>query len=277
MIRSLEICVLAFSALVGEAQTPITYTQTAGRALPDDNLSYPALITSKAGMGTGFFMANNGFTFLITAKHVLFDPATNQLLDKTFSVLAYSEDLKDDTPNTAIIDTEKLGAENIIPHRSQDVVAVKMYSYHGGKVEPLRGVTATFSKSGIVAIGPDSVKRYDDVLIGNEVILMGYPTSLGLKNMPQVDLRRPLLRKGIVAGHTPQTRSIILDCPAYFGNSGGPVIEVDDLGMGARQFKVIGVVDQYVPYADGGKTFLIMANSGYSVVTPMDFVAELIK
>jgi len=40
---------------------------------------------------------------------------------------------------------------------------------------------------------------------------------------------------------------------------------------------VIGVVLNYVPYADGGRTFAIMANSGYSVATPMDFVLDLVK
>lgn len=95
--------------------------------------------------------------------------------------------------------------------------------------------------------------------------------------MPQIDPGRPLLRKGIVAGQNLDKRSIILDCPAYFGNSGGPVIEIDEVSIAERQYKMIGVVDQYVPYAEGGKTFAIMANSGYSVVTPMDFVLELVK
>jgi hypothetical protein len=80
-----------------------------------------------------------------------------------------------------------------------------------------------------------------------------------------------------VAGENLLTHSIILDCPVYFGNSGSPVIEIDHDASGGRGVWTIGVVSQYVPYANGGKTFTIMANSGYSVVVPMDYVLELIK
>jgi hypothetical protein len=51
---------------------------------------------------------------------------------------------------------------------------------------------------------------------------------------------------------------------------------VDEQGF-SRHFTVIGVVHKYVPYADGGRTFAIMANSGYSLAMPMDFVLELVK
>jgi hypothetical protein len=133
------------------------------------------------------------------------------------------------------------------------------------------------ARAGILGVGLDAITRFNDVLIGNEVILFGYPTSLGLQVMPQIDQQRPLLRKGIVAGENLARHSIILDCPVYPGNSGGPVIEIDSFGPFRRRFNMIGVVDQYVPYADGGRSVTIMANSGYSVVVPMDFVLELVN
>jgi hypothetical protein len=42
------------------------------------------------------------------------------------------------------------------------------------------------------------------------------------------------------------------------GNSGGPVLEIDPAGF-SKRFQIIGVVTNYVPYVDGGKTFFIMA------------------
>jgi len=145
----------------------------------------------------------------------------------------------------------------------------------------LTGVTIQqLSKSGPVGVALDAVKAFDKALTGNDVIVFGYPSSIGLKNLPQIDYERPLLRRGIVAGTNASTRSIILDCPVYPGNSGGPVLEEDSNGL-VKSLKVIGVVIQYVPFSQvaGSETLAvqILSNSGYSVVAPMDFVLELIK
>jgi S1-C subfamily serine protease len=248
--------------------------------MPDDNLAYPVLITLKTGGGSGFYLNAKTAIYLVTAKHVLFDPNTGKLLDTTFDLWSYSKDLSDSTPNSFTVDTGVVGADSIIRHPSEDVAILKVASVDPntpGLIHYLPGIIVhTMAKAGILGVGPDAIKKFNEVLIGNAVIVLGYPTSLGLQTIPQIDSHRPLLRKGIVAGLNPGTHSIILDCPVYFGNSGGPVIEVDPEGLGFR-FKIIGIVSQYVPYADGGKTFLIMANSGYSVSTPMDYVLELIK
>jgi len=145
----------------------------------------------------------------------------------------------------------------------------------------LPGVTVeSMAKDGILGVDIGSIKPFNRVLVGNDVVLFGYPTSLGLKQTPQLDPRRPLLRKGIVAGTDPSNESIVLDCPVYFGNSGGPVLELDRVGF-MTHLVIIGVVSQYVPFVEvGGSNTVamqVMANSGYSIATPMDFVLELIK
>jgi len=61
----------------------------------------------------------------------------------------------------------------------------------------------------------NNVKTFDQVLVGNEIVLFGYPTSLALVPNEKIDFHRPLLRKGIVAGENPAQHSIILDCPSY--------------------------------------------------------------
>jgi hypothetical protein len=136
------------------------------------------------------------------------------------------------------------------------------------------------SKAGLLGVALDSVKRFKDVLVGNDIVLFGYPNSIGLEKSPQFDSHRPLLRKGIVAGTDPSKPSIVLDCPSYFGNSGGPVLEVDRQVFQTR-FSIIGVVSQYIPYVNSASSqtssIVIFTNSGYSVATPMDFVLELIR
>lgn len=127
-----------------------------------------------------------------------------------------------------------------------------------------------------MAVSREGVKPLNDVIVGNDVVLYGYPTSLGLQQIPQIDPLRPLLRKGIVAAKSLQRHSIMLDCPAYFGNSGGPVFEIDRT-LTQISFRLIGVVTTYVPFiATDARTFMMQTNSGYSVATPIDAVLQFV-
>ncbi len=216
----------------------------------------------------------------------LFDPVTQKLLDVSAQLLSYSKDPADSTRNLAIVDLSILQNNgNIKPHPSQDVVVVEISTVvnpagpGGGTSSPVPGVIfAEQAKGGLLGVGLETIKPFEQVLTGNEVIVFGYPTSLGLAQFPQIDTHRPLLRKGIVAGTNPATRAIIIDCPSYFGNSGGPVVELDREAF-QTHLSVIGVISQYVPFADTGRsnTFMILSNSGYSIVTPMDYVLDLVK
>jgi len=137
--------------------------------------------------------------------------------------------------------------------------------------------------SGILGVSLDAVKHFDDVLIANTIYTFGYPTSIGIKEISQIDPLRPLLRFGIIAGTNPSRKTIILDCPSYPGNSGGPVLEVDQVDLVNRRFQVIGVVSQFVPFAETWINIthkyqnLTISNSGYAVAVSMDPVLELIK
>lgn len=49
----------------------------AQRAIPDDNLAYPVLISLGNGTsGSGFYLNSSDAVYLVTAKHVLFEPDT---------------------------------------------------------------------------------------------------------------------------------------------------------------------------------------------------------
>jgi hypothetical protein len=260
---------------------PATNT-TNHRAIPDDNLGYPALITGPNFTGSGFYFNTNNATFLVTAKHVLFDRKTGKLLSNTVEVRSYSKDPADRNPNVLELD---LTALEVKAHATQDVSVVKILNI--GEVKPsttapadatvLPGVQIkAVNSKGVVGVGPDVVKLFDQILVGNNVILFGYPTSLDLKELAQLDPLRPLLRRGLVAGQNFEKRSVVLDCPVYPGNSGGPVVEIDPEGLGYRLF-VIGVVSEFVPFADSAKYFTMASNSGYSIATPMDFVLVLTR
>ncbi len=263
----------------------------ARRAIPDDNLAYPVLISLDTGsQGSGFFLDTGTRIYLVTATHVLFNEASGKLNGSKAVLLSYSKDPTEKEKNIFELDLPALLASgNIRKHSSQDVSVV----YIGDNVisatgsvstwRPVAGVNAkSAAPSGILDVAIKNIKRFDDVLIGNTIFVFGYPTSLGIKEIPQIDPMRPLLRSGIIAGTNPDRKTIIIDCPSYPGNSGGPVLEVDTDGLNEHRFLIIGVVIQFVPFVETWVNMtqnyrnLTVSNSGYAVVTPMDPVLELI-
>jgi hypothetical protein len=118
-----------------------------------------------------------------------------------------------------------------------------------------------------------NIKAYKDVLIGNDALLSGYPSSL--TSSAQLDPLQPLLRRGLIAGVNEQNKTIIVDAPSYRGNSGGPVFEMEQVDLFIN-FKVIGVVSQFVALTEGGEDVGIRFNTGYSVITPLDGILAFI-
>jgi hypothetical protein len=139
-----------------------------------------------------------------------------------------------------------------------------------------------WAKTGIVRVDKkNGTRKFSEVLISSEILVFGYPFTIGLKHIPQTDYNRPLLRKGIVAGINPKTSSIIIDVGFYGGNTGGPVIEVNGDGFNSN-IKLIGLIGQYIPYAEkwldrqGGSSGSGLSNSGYAVAVPVDTILEIL-
>lgn len=156
-------------------------------------------------------------------------------------------------------------------HASQDVAFIKIGIYQKdiNWLNFIEGVMLRHGK-GIVSLSEKDVKYFKDVNIGNEVYAFGYPTSITSVN-PWLDIKLPLLRKGIVAGKNELLNAIILDCAAFYGNSGGLVMEGETVGLGGKRGKAIGIITNLVPF-----TRKWVQNSGYAIVVPMDAIDELI-
>jgi hypothetical protein len=279
----------------------------ARRAIPDDNLAYPVLITLKTStgltsFGSGIYLNTGNAVYLVTAKHVLApgllpNPATQTELE----LLSYSKDLPVQKRILITVNLSTMRASgDVKPHPSQDVIVVKLATVvpapngtatpaPNGTTTPapdgegpkqlsfLPGVTMRESaESGLVTAGIANVKSFDQVLVGNDAIFYGYPVSLGLPENPQFDSFRPLLRKALIAGQDPQKKSIIIDGPVYRGNSGGPVFQIEPDGF-QTHFSLVGLLTEFVPMMERTPDFTFALNSGYSIAKPMDFVLELIK
>ncbi|MDQ3102111.1 MAG: serine protease, partial [Bacteroidota bacterium] len=131
-----------------------------------------------------------------------------------------------------------------------------------------------------IAIRDTNTRNLGEIGIANDVYLVGFPTSLIFQNSKHFDPGKPLLRKGIIAGINSSDQTFIIDCSAYYGNSGGPVIESCEDG----ELRVIGIVSRYIPFViewrnnrESSVSHAEYLNSGYSVCIPMDPVIGLIS
>lgn len=265
------------------------------RYLPDDNLSYPILIILDNGSAGSGFLLNykNTSAYIITARHVLYDntkkkdsdPDVFQLKTNKFRLLTYVHEINNLTPKIYEVDLKQAASTDILFSDKYDVAIIKIGTLT--KQPNTSQMSLSLTKSikliqdspgSLVTVHDSKFKKFEDVLVSNEIFLFGYPVSLG----QNIEPNRPLLRKGIVAGKNMSNRTIILDCPVYQGNSGGLVIQVEEAN-GVRNFYPIGIVSAFVPFIEVFQSLHFgyknqsFENSGYSIVTPIDVILDLIS
>ena len=273
------------------------------RAVPENNLAYPVLITNPlGGAASGFYLGSECAIYLVTAKHVIFDPKSGNLKSSIFNLMSYPHDPGEYGYLALEVNAKKLHAEgNIFAHQDRDVAAIKIFiKEESDKMKLVDGVGSYCTAKdffGVTCVYHGFVKPLADVLVSNEVIVFGYPQSIGLKETPQFDYTKPLLRKGIISGKYEEQGTLILDCPIYPGDSGGLVLELENIyhvdNQGnylvgyERKCRVVGVVSQFIPFdpkrldvnqddKDDGSSKLPNVHSGYSVVVSMDSVFQML-
>jgi S1-C subfamily serine protease len=265
------------------------------RDIPADNLGYPVRILIGEATGSGFYLNADDVIYLVTARHVLYDVASKQevkpLRASKARLVSYAADPKNQVPIEVEVNLEVLSASQRIEQSLNSDVAVitigKINVARGMEIALSNGVRTLSEKAAIVGVDKKNTRRFEEVLVGNSTFLFGYPGSIGATTQPQFqfDVTRPLLRSGIVAGLDYRMRRIIVDAPAFRGNSGGPVVESEKLVENGRlvtRHRVIGVVTEFVPYTgsavgNDGQGAIVMGNSGYAVLEPMDEVFQLIE
>ncbi len=262
-------------------------------------LCSPVWYTSNENEGSGLFLNDSNFVYFVTARHNLFSLETNRNgnnIDTVFNLIShkaqlvyYSLDVIKETPTILNINLDSMNNIGCIEFdRYHDIAIVivglltKNKKVDSSSSIELVGFTDTNKSSSINIVSITDVNKYSDVNIGNNIILFGFPGSIGLIEKPQFDYSRPLLRKGIIAGKYEKHKSIIIDSPTFFGNSGGPVFEIIET-WNSKEFKLIGIVTEYIPYIENwenksnGAINVQTMNSGYSIVTSIDFANNLMK
>ena len=264
--------------------------------LPDILLTSPVFIEHKNGTGTGFLISDSTNLYFVTARHIFMDPTkkkSNILSVKEAKLTLYAEDPVTGEKTVYKINLEAaLSSGLIMASPKEDVLIIKIAELEGAEgdkvaVKYYKKVVQKLTKSVFLNFIPISVlEKYEDVNVGDEIFLLGYPASIGLKMSPQFDYSRPLLRRGIIAGKYDPRKSLILDCPTYPGNSGGPVIVkivkiVKNITI--TEYKLVGVVVEFIPYKEQWVNTRSMVvnidifNSGYSVAVSASRILELLS
>ncbi len=236
---------------------------------------------NKAYNGTGFIirdkMEEGSFLYLVTAKHVLgkFNNSGNFIFKDDILNIYYHGDIYSEKFNGVSINLQNLWKSgNLAINNNSDVAICLIALAKDNKIIYVNNAHAKTivqeKEVSLTTIQSDLLTKAKEVKIGNDVFVIGYPTSVGFENIPQIDYKKPLVKKGIVSGLNSKMNTIILDCELHNGNSGGPIFSYYPK---TRKIKLIGVVIQYVPLAINS----VIVNSGYSVGTPIEKIEEIIE
>jgi hypothetical protein len=256
--------------------------------LPEPYVWYPVQIAVGAVQGTGFFLQASNSVYLVTARHVLFNDkqsATNWALwSASAECTAHTNEIA--PPIVMTLDLATLLRDREVRYSpNHDVAMVRFESCNPtNKTMVSWGPSVAFrsGQSALTPIGEDVMRKFDDVPVGLDIYLIGFPSSIGLVQRPQIDPSLPLLRKGIVAGKNFSRQVLVLDCPSFQGNSGGPIIGKSQVDLTRTEFPLVGVLVEWVPFTETwqnsnfGYGYQILSNSGYSIAEPMDVVMGMV-
>lgn len=292
--RGLRLWAVVCGVMIGASAFGLKSSEA---ALQEDHLKFPVLVTLENGASaSGFFVHRSDREyFFVTARHVFFaddkEGGDAAALKSAKAVLkSYPAESESDGWVILELDLDRLMRSGLVlRHPTRDVVAVKIgdiVDRAGSKrVELSDGVKRNplSSKGFLVTVNLSSVKRFEEARVANDVLLFGYPVSLGIRRHPQIENDKPLLRKGIIAGKNLERGTLILDCQTFYGNSGAPILEIEKVSPNVTTYRLAGLVSQFIPYEETWYNLnhryanVEIHNSGYSVAEPVDSILELLK
>jgi len=251
-------------------------------------LSTTVNLKSINSTSSGVFVSDSQYIYLVTAKHCLFN-LQNDLGSQFVSLIYYVNDPfggKNDTITVDLKNSIKYNA--ILFDETNDIAIVQIGKFIGNTNTGKKLFSYQRYAKKVSNLAPGVIEQskcfiLDNTLVGEDCILAGFPTSLKNEmNNLNYNFDRPLIRKGVIAGKDKSTRTIIVDCPVYKGNSGGPVFEISELEP--NKIGLIGIVSSAIILTEKlensyykGVTATNLTNSGYSVIIPIEYALNLMK
>lgn len=233
--------------------------------------------------GTGFFVQDTYTCYFVSAKHNFVVEVVDTISgDRNFfiknasgKIKYYPRNVEKNIPNQMTVDFMGLSKDGLSGFGSDfDIIMFEI-----GKVDYEGYPKILYNKhvkkdNGVSKLNPFLVENlidFNDVSLGDNVFIFGYPKSMSFRDASQYDFNRPLLRKGTIAGVNNIKNTLIIDCPAYGGNSGSPVVATISNQIGIKS-GLVGVVVEYIPAITGYNN---VVNSGYSIVEPIHKIREI--
>lgn len=227
--------------------------------------------------GSGVLLRDTSdWLYVVTARHVICNitPEGCALKD-TIMYIGFPNGMNYNNQTGVIVNLKKIVTNKLATISTvSDLAVITLGKFESNSFSFLKcaDVKELSSDSSVLlqVVNTNDMLGFEGSKLANDVIVVGYPNVLGSKfGYNQFDKTRPLIRKGAVAGKNISNRTIIIDSPAYGGNSGGPVWQ---LLPAEKRFKIIGIVSEYIPSDKE-----IIDNSGYLVCVPIDEVHSLIS
>jgi hypothetical protein len=217
-------------------------------------------------IGTGFLVSSlRDHIVLVTAKHVILDDS-----GKVHGQLAYRLN-------------EKAGSSSLV--RDEELKARSLGAWFLSKDADLAcRFVVRRETSDVLMIPSDVFLSQDHVHPGAPAAILGFP--LGLRSE---DYAQPIIRRAMVASSSPDR--LLIDGPSFPGNSGGPVIYVPMIKVGAglsspllNDQRLIGVITEAIAYQEIAISqqtkrprIAFEDNSGLSIVVPTNSVLDLLN
>ena len=265
---------------------------------PQENIAAPVFIswTSEpakfANFGSGLLLLDQDSVYLVTAYHVL-PKLQNGELGGTIAVTSYPTSLDVSGFDRVEIDLNELTkSSGLLSDQNNDVAAIrfaKVVGVNSGRdegvppsISPSSGVKfLNIVDSGMSLFRPQDFVDSSSILIGNRIIVGGFPRSIGFQGSAQYDWSRPLFTGGIVSASDRVRSTVVIDANVFPGNSGGPVWEIFSRPSGSV-FKLIGIVTEFIPFFESnfpsrqGMIHPSESNSGYAIVASINILQRLL-
>jgi len=244
-------------------------------------------------LGTGFMIGSKGYKVLVTNAHILHSNTDLPLFIRV--------NKRDPKPSEAMFDRIKIFPMvdpqlKPIFHKKADLAVLYVLIPNDFDLKSVK----------IGEIDESSFLQQKDVPLGDEVLLIGFPTSIGEIKTIEKEMNIPVIRGGVVSAKFRRNdhELLLIDAPSYWGNSGGPVIlrpslynvEKESSGnpppKSQTQPKLIGIVSEMFavgmewevapqkPFNDSKlekQKVGSIWHSGLSVVVPTDYLTELLN
>jgi hypothetical protein len=243
---------------------------------------------NSGGSASGVIVGDSSYMYLVTARHCFFNEANKKLslVDSLAFLVYYVNDAFGGKSDTLLVNlSSALRQRDLLFDPVNDIAVLTIakitgYTTSGKQIFNYTNSTTKISKLAPGGVSLDLCLDFTKVDVGDDCTIIGYPSSLQINSINDYDFQRPLLRKGAIAGKDKTRGSIIVDCPSYQGNSGGPVFATSIYNK--SNIGLIGVVSRSILHVEQLESSYYkttvsvnLANSGYTVVVPIEFAKAL--